>query len=76
MLLSQKKENNMFGLFASMVAQALAERKAFNEYIATLPDKEREELLARIAEKAKENEAHRKAIEIAEAGRARNFWGK
>jgi hypothetical protein len=70
----------MYGFLLASVgvsaAAAIAEAKVLQAYLEALPDGERSAALARISAEAKEAERHRKALELAEAGRPRNFWGK
>ena len=47
-----------------------------DKYLSSLPKAERHQAIKAIAEKAVEDDKHRKAVELAEAGRPRNFWGK
>ena len=66
----------MFGLIAAKVCSSIAEAKARQEWLDSLPKEKADKIRADDARTARENELHRRAIEIAEAGRPRNFWGK
>ena len=68
----------MFGLSAIVGEISLIRDRAIAEqkYIDSLPDEEKKVYLAK-REKERELElAHKRALEVAEAGRPRNFWGK
>ncbi len=59
------------GIYAALSAErAIAERRAFDNMCKTLPEDE-EERRQEIDRRRK----HREALEIANAGRAKNFWG-
>ncbi len=47
-----------------------------NEWIDTLPKDEQDAIRKKDLQESKEREEHRKKLEIAEAGRPRNFFGK
>ena len=53
--------------------EAIRER---DEWIATLPKDEQDAIREKDLQESKEREDHRKNLEIAEAGRPRNFFGK
>lgn len=53
----------------------IAERVAFNRMCDGLPKEEADKLKAKRRAEREEEEEHKKALEIADAGRARNFWG-
>lgn len=65
----------MIGL-AEIVCGAIVEAKARQEWLDSLPKEEADKIRADDARIARENELHRRALEIAHAGRPRNFWGK
>lgn len=68
----------MFGMDA-MILQLrtiLAEAKARQEWINSLPKEEADRVRADDAWIARDKELHRRELEVAEAGRPRNFWGK
>ena len=69
----------MFGIVSSIAIPTayavLKERNDFYERANKLPKKERDRLIAARKKRLKEVETHRKALEIANASRARNFWG-
>lgn len=62
----------MIEVFIAMIN----ERNAFNRLCESLPKEEADKLRARRRKKAEEDEAHRKALELANASRPRNFWGQ
>ena len=66
----------MFNLnVISILKAALNEHNAFIAYCATLPKEEADKLKAERQDRREKEDAHRKALEIADAGRTRNFWG-
>lgn len=66
----------MFGFGINAVMNCLAEYKAREEWLSTMPEEKANKIREELAIKARERELHRRALEIAEAGRPRNFWGK
>jgi hypothetical protein len=52
------------------------ERKAFNAYLKTLPEDKAKELKLQREERLMREDEHRKALELANASRPRNFWGQ
>jgi len=62
------------GLITGM-ASILYEEESFKLSIANLPEDIRKELKAKRRTERKEWLEHQRKIEIAKAGRARNFWG-
>ncbi len=70
----------MIGLYVSVITGALVsalyEEKQFQEYLKTLPEEEARRIKGERKKKRESEEEHRKKLEIAEAGRPRNFWGK
>lgn len=66
----------MFGAIALKIAIMVSEAKARDKWLASLPEDEANRIRADEYGIFRENELHRRALEIAEAGRARNFWGK
>ena len=66
----------MLGLIAAQICGLVAEAKARQEWLDSLPQEVADKIRADDARIARENELHRREIEIAEAGRPRNFWGK
>jgi len=60
---------------ACAVLQEIEEEKAFRAMCGTLPEDEANKLIKRRAEKREKEAEHRRVLEIANAGRARNFWG-
>jgi hypothetical protein len=63
----------MFGI--SVLVGMIAENKRREAWIDSMPEEEQEKIRAEDAKKARDELAHRRALEVAEAGRARNFWG-
>ena len=64
---------------SSIIVSLMSGRTTHEEidkYLSSLPKAERHQAIKSIAEKEMEDEKHRKAVELAEAGRPRNFWGK
>ena len=59
----------------SLVAGIIAEHNAFNKMCNSLPKEQGDKFRAARNAKHKEDIAHAKALEIANASRARNFWG-
>lgn len=53
------------------IIQALGEAKARQDWLDTLPKEEADKMRADDARRAREKELHRRAIEVAEAGRPR-----
>ena len=66
----------MFGLIAEIVCSMVAEAEARKKWLDSMPKEEADKIRAEDVRIARENEIHRRALEIANAGRARNFWGK
>jgi len=68
----------MFGISMALVhiAQTIAKHNAREAHINSLTPEEQAAIRAADLQRWKEEEAHRRALEIAEAGRPRNFWGK
>ncbi len=62
-------------MICMQAAQAIEEEKSFRNLLKSMPELEANKMRADRTAKRKEEEAHAKKIEIAEAGRARNFWG-
>ena len=60
----------------SLVAGIIAEHNAFNKMCNSLPKEQGDKLKAVRQARHKEDIAHAKALEIANASRARNFWGR
>ena len=67
----------MFGLIetALTVRNIVDEEERFIKMCKLLPADVAEKLKRERREQRKADEEHRKALEIANAGRARNFWG-
>ena len=61
---------------ASVLGSVLAEAERDREYLKSLPEEEANRIHAERKKKWEAEEEHRKKLEIAEAGRARNFWGQ
>ena len=57
------------------LASILNEHNAFNKMCKSLPKKEADRLKSTRRKQREEEIAHAKALEIANASRARNFWG-
>ncbi len=57
------------------VVRAAETAIARNKFIATLPKDQQDKIRAEDKLKAEQELDHRKKLEIANAGRARNFWG-
>jgi hypothetical protein len=66
----------MIELITSKICSIVAASKARNEWLDSLPKEEANKIREEDARIALENERHRRALEIADAGRPRNFWGK
>jgi hypothetical protein len=64
----------MFG-YSSIIGMIESYKKR-EAWIKTLPEQKQEKIRSQDAQEARENLAHKRALEVAEAGRARNFWGK
>ena len=58
----------MMGFISSAILVEIVKQKEYQEWFATLPEEEQAVLKA-------EHRVHRMALEIADAGRALNFWG-
>lgn len=65
----------MFGQMMIAVGGLYAEAKARKAYIDSLPEDIAKSIRADEAKKASDDKLHRRELEIAEAGRPRNFWG-
>ena len=66
----------MLGMMISAIRAAQQEYRAFEELCDSVSPDEAQKLRdKREARRQRENQ-HRMAIEIAKAGRSRNFWGK
>ena len=61
--------------FATSLAGIKAEQEAFDLKCSLLPKDETDKLRAERKQEMKEKMEHRRKLEIAEAGRGRNFWG-
>ena len=59
----------------NLVLGIIAEHNAFNKMCNSLPKEQGDKLKAVRHAKHKEDIAHAKALEIANASRTRNFWG-
>lgn len=72
--------DEMIGLLINTIigaaASAIAENQAFEDEMALLPKEKSDAIRAKRKEDYESAKAHALALEIAEAGRARNFWGK
>jgi hypothetical protein len=66
----------MFGYLVLTVSALIDEANARKEWIDSLPKDEADKIREDDARKRREEELHRRALQIADAGRARNFWGK
>ncbi len=64
------------GLVLVQAAAMVEEAKAREEWLNSLPKDEADRIRAEDVERRREKLLHRRAIEVAEAGRPRNFWGK
>lgn len=64
----------LFGL--SVMFDVIEAEKRFNEMLSKMPPDEANQIRADRLKRWQEDRDHKKALEIAEAGRARNFWGK
>jgi len=64
----------LIGAVSTMIA-IQEDRKAFNAYLKTLSPEEAEKLKAEREDRLSREDEHRKALEIANASRPRNFWG-
>ena len=63
------------GMIVNLVS-AIAEHNAMVAWVRSLPKAEADKIRAQDALLAIEKEKHRRNMEIANAGRPRNFWGK
>ena len=69
--------NALSGCFAIVMARYLNhEEERRKKYLDSLPDEKREVVMRAMAERAAADEKHQREVEIAEAGRPRNFWGR
>lgn len=68
----------MFGLTSIVIAAAsvIEGNRIREEMISKLPIEEQEKIREKDRKDYEENLKHRRALEVAEAGRTRNFWGK
>jgi hypothetical protein len=66
----------MFGTICGTVATMIKAAKARQEWLGSLPPEEAAKIRAQDELEYQENLKHRRALEIAEASRPRNFWGK
>jgi hypothetical protein len=65
----------MIDVMIAAVYQAQEEKKQFDLKCSLLPREEADKLREERKQEIKEKLEHRRKLEIAEAGRARNFWG-
>ena len=65
----------VYGSVVTVLAQIKAEQEAFVLKCSLLPQDEADKLIAERKQEMKERKEHREKLEIANAGRARNFWG-
>jgi len=68
----------MFGILGAVVCElqrAIAENEAFKKMCDELPKEQADALRAERKAKQEAELKHRQALEIANASRARNFWG-
>lgn len=65
----------MISLALSHIAVLIAEQKAFNELCNSLPKDEADMLRKKRRKRLRKVQKQRNRIEIAKAGRSRNFWG-
>jgi hypothetical protein len=65
----------MFSSIVSAVAMALTEEKAFRDMCASLPEKEAKNLIKQRDKRRRHAIKHQEKLEIAKAGRSKNFWG-
>lgn len=66
----------MFGIEAVVECMGIIEEeRQFNEMCKALPADVANKLKADRSARRKEEIAHNRALEVADAGRARNFWG-
>lgn len=63
-------------IIATNLMAATQRREERNSLWEMTPEEERSALLDKWERQDRENRDHRRALEIAEAGRARNFWGE
>lgn len=63
----------MFGI-CELIAGIQSQKH--DELMASLTKEEREKILENDAQKAREELLHKRALEIANAVRPRNFWGR
>ena len=64
------------GLLGGVCAQALEAINAEQKIVSAMTNEQRADYLAKKDARNKDYFAHRRALEIAEASRPRNFWGK
>lgn len=65
----------MFGGMVANVASMLAAHKSREAWLDSMPKAEADKVRAEDAVLALAKDKHNQALEIANAGRARNFWG-
>lgn len=61
---------------AIQVAQQIESNNAREAWLKSLPKDAAEKIRQKDREKHDEEMKHRRALELAEAGRPRNFWGQ
>ena len=65
----------MFGSAASSLAGMIERNRVRENWLNSLPKEESDKIRAEDARVVNENLEHKRALEIANAGRPRNFWG-
>ena len=65
-----------FSLMPLIIQRAIEENARVEEMLASMPKEEADKLREKMQKQREAKEAHQRALEIAEAGRARNFWGQ
>ncbi len=65
----------MFGI-SQIAASILASSIDYNKWLNSLPETEAKDIQQKNEIEYKEYQEHKKALEIANASRPRNFWGQ
>ena len=66
----------MLGWIAVTISGIYEDAKAREKWLDSMPKENSDTIRAADRRKSREDLKHRRALEIAEAGRPRNFWGK
>jgi len=71
----RQEDRQMFGL-VEQVSWLIESHNKREELINNLPDEIADKIREQDAQDAREILLHNRALEVAETGRAKNFWGK